>query len=44
MKVMFNSEKKCLKDKHMKDFLSGPVVKTLCFHCKGLRFDPWSGN
>ena len=23
------------------DFPSGPVVKTLSFHCKGCRFDPW---
>ena len=21
-----------------------PVVKTLCFHFRGCRFDPWSGN
>ena len=20
------------------------MVKTLCFHCRGLRFNPWSGN
>ena len=20
------------------------VVKTLCLHCRGLRFDPWSSN
>ena len=26
------------------DFPGGPVVKTLCFHCKGHRFGPWSGN
>ena len=26
------------------DFPGGPVVKTLCFHCRGRRFDPWSGN
>ena len=24
-----------------RDFPGGPVVKTLCFHCRG--FDPWSG-
>ena len=22
----------------------GTVVRTLCFHCQGPRFDPWSGN
>ena len=27
-----------------KDFLGGPVVKTRCSHCRGLRFDPWLGN
>ena len=21
-----------------------PVVKTPCFHCQGLRFNPWSGS
>ena len=26
------------------DFPSGPVVKTPSFHCRGCRFDPWSGN
>ena len=26
------------------DFPGGPVVKTPCFHCRGHRFDPWSGN
>ena len=24
--------------------LGGPVVKTPSFHCRGHRFDPWSGN
>ena len=23
------------------DFPGGPVVKTLRFHCRGLKFDPW---
>lgn len=27
-----------------RDFLGGPVVKTLCFQTRGWRFDPWSGN
>ena len=26
------------------DFTGGPVVKTLCFHCSGHRFDPWRGG
>ena len=26
------------------DFPRGPVVKTLCFHCRGCGFDPCSGN
>ena len=26
------------------DFPGGPVVKTLCFHCRGHGFDPWSGK
>ena len=23
------------------DFPSGPVVRTLCFHCRRCQFDPW---
>ena len=26
------------------DFLGGPVIKTLCLHCRGWRFHPWSGT
>ena len=26
------------------DFPGGPAVRTLSFHCRGHRFDPWSGN
>ena len=26
------------------DFPGGPVVKTLCFHCRGCGFNPSSGN
>ena len=26
------------------DFPGGPVAKTLCSQCKGLRFKPWSGS
>ena len=27
-----------------RDFPGGPVAKTLGFHCRGPRFDPWSGK
>ena len=27
-----------------RDFLGGPVAKTLCSQCRGSGFDPWSGN
>ena len=27
-----------------RDFPGSPVVKTLHFHCRGRRFNPWSGN
>ena len=27
-----------------REFPGGPVVRTLCFHCWGCRFHPWSGN
>ena len=26
------------------DLPDGPMVRTRSFHCKGNRFDPWSGN
>ena len=26
------------------EFLGGPVVRTLCSHCRGCRFSPWLGN
>ena len=26
------------------DFPGGPVDRGLSFHCRGHRFDPWSGN
>ena len=26
------------------DFLDGPVVKTLCFHCRGPGFHLWLGS
>ena len=27
-----------------REFPGGPVVRTPCFYCRGLGFDPWSGN
>ena len=33
-----------IKKKKSQDFPDGPVVKTLHFHCRGHRFDPWLGN
>ena len=32
------------KNEPFRDFPGGPVVKTLCFHCREYRFDPWPGN
>ena len=29
---------------HWGDFPGGPLIKTLCFHCWGRGFDPWSRN
>ena len=26
------------------EFPGGPVVRTLCFHCRGYGFHPWLGN
>lgn len=26
------------------EFPDGPVVRTLCIHCRGSGFDPWQGN
>ena len=28
----------------LKDFTGSPVVKTLCFHCRGYGFHPWLGT
>ena len=28
----------------IRDFHGGPVVKTLCFQCRGPEFNSWSGN
>ena len=29
---------------YCQEFPLGPVVRTLRFHCRGHRFDPWSGK
>ena len=29
---------------HSQEFLGGPVVRTLRFHCRGPGFNPWSGK
>lgn len=26
------------------EFCGGPVVRTVCFHCRGSRFNPWLGD
>ena len=33
-----------LKNINLEEFPSGPVDKTLSFHCQGCQFDPWSRN
>ena len=32
------------KNRRWREFPGGPVVRTLCFQCRGPGFDPWSGN
>ena len=32
------------KTKQARNIPGGPTVKTLCFHCRGPRFDPWLGT
>ena len=34
----------CLQETHFRDFPGSPVVKALCFHYRGHRFDPWLGT
>ena len=34
----------CFKVNWLRKFLGSPVIKTLCFHCRGHRLDPWSGK
>ena len=38
------SEENVLLKTHSSKFPAGPVVRTARFHCRGHRFDPWSGN
>ena len=33
-----------LDEKYSWDFPAGSVAKTLRSHCRGPRYDPWSGN
>ena len=33
-----------IQKRENRDFPGDPVVKILHFHCRGHRFDPWSGN
>ena len=33
-----------VRETGFREFPGSPVVRTLCFHCRGHRFDPWSGN
>ena len=37
-------DKNLKKKKKIKDFPGCPLVKTPHFHCRGYRFNPWSGN
>ena len=39
-----DTEKQLLQKHDFQIFPSGPVVKTLCFCCKGHKFDPWLGK
>ena len=43
--IPFSYIERDIKENHDDgDFPGGPVVKTLCFQCRGCRFDPRSGN
>ena len=37
-------EKNIKKKNIYREFSGGPVVKSLCFHCQGPGFNPWSEN
>ena len=43
MKVKIPQEIKLTKMMQNGDFPGDPVVRTLCFHCWGHRFNPWLG-
>ena len=32
------------ENKNIQEFPGSPVVRTLCAHCQGPKFSPWSGN
>ena len=34
----------CLKNRMMREFLGGTMVRTLYFYSRGHRFNIWSGN
>ena len=39
-----DSKKQSFERKEFRDFLGGPVAKTLSSQCREPRFDPWSGD
>ena len=43
-KSISEETRKASKRKFGRDFLGGPVAKTLCSQCKGLGSNLWSGN
>lgn len=32
------------KNKHIREFPSGPLIRTQRFHCRDPKFNPWAGN
>ena len=44
MYKIFVSIRPVSKYRHLREFPGGPVVKTLCFHCRDHGFDPWLRN
>ena len=43
-KIYFTKHLLMSKENLNVDFPGGPLVKTLCFQCRGKGFNPWSGN
>ena len=44
-RIMWESQGSCgLRKQNNKDFPDRPLVKILCFQCRGCGFDPWRGN